>query len=48
MAKSGTRGSKKNVSYTSRRPRPSAPRAGFKANGSRYGSGGRVKKQKSS
>jgi len=26
------------------RPKPSAPRAGFKANGSRYGCGGKISK----
>lgn len=26
------------------RPRPSAPRAGYKASGSRYGCGGKLKK----
>lgn len=43
MAKSGVRGNKKNVMYTSRRPKPSAPRAGFKASGSRYEKGGKLR-----
>ena len=37
--KSGNKSSKQPVS----RPKPSAPRAGFKKSGSRYGKGGELK-----
>ena len=47
MAKSGVRGDSKKAPIIKGRPKPSAPRAGFRADGNRYSCGGKVSKAKS-
>lgn len=47
MAKSGVR-DKQRPRDNMRRPKPSAPKAGFRIDGNRYGCGGKVSKTKKS